>query len=50
MREAQHDDVEPDEVSAPEGCKTDQLRSAMQEVLDTHTPNHRRKMPVTRTI
>lgn len=37
MRQAQHDDVEPDQESAFEGCRTDQLRTAMQEVIDTHT-------------
>ena len=37
MRLAQENDVEPDQESAFEGCRTDQLRTAMQEVIDTHT-------------
>ena len=37
MRQAQKQDVEPDQKIAFEGCQTDQLRNAMQEVLDTHT-------------
>jgi len=50
MRQAQHDDVEPNQESAFEGCRTDQLRTAMQEVIDTHTPGQCRKMPVTKMM
>jgi len=37
MKQAQEKDVETDQESAFESCRTDQLRNAMQEVLDTHT-------------
>ena len=37
IKQAQEENVEPDQKSAFEGCQTDQLRSAMQKVLDTHT-------------
>ena len=36
MRQAQEENVEPDQKSAFEDCQTDQLRNAMQEILDTH--------------
>ena len=37
MRQAQDEGVEPDQESAFEGCRTDQLRSATQEMIDTHS-------------
>jgi len=37
IKEAQEEDVELNQESAFENCQTYQLRSAMQEVLNTHT-------------
>jgi len=37
MRQAKDERVETDHGSALEGCRTDQLRSATQEMIDTHS-------------